>query len=419
VAGHEGKIFIDLCDKDWRAVEVDESGWRLIENPPVRFRRAKGMLPLPEQTRGGSVAQLRRFWNVTDCQWPLAIGWQVATYCPHGPYAILKLLGEQGSAKTTNAEVTRKNIDPNVAPLRRPPRTERDLMIAAANSWIVGYDNLSYIDPQLSDGLCCLSSGGGFATRLLYTDDDETILVAERPILLNGIEDMATRSDLLDRCIILVLPRIEPGRRRDEQTFWREYADAQPGIFGALLDAASTALRNLPEVKQRKGIEWPRMVDFAQWVTAAEPALGLRDGDFIRAYQENRADANQTALESSPVVTALLEMLHRNRTYSGKATELLGRIAIGQDTHAKAWPKNARALSGILNRLAPNLRAVGIVIDQLKNQVWRIELGTAAPVIAKTQNSQKSDPVPSPPGPMTLTQQLEKMYYFDNSKENT
>lgn len=105
---------------------------------------------------------------------------------PAGPYPILKVIGDQGSTKTTLGEVLRKNVDPNTALLRRPPRSNRDLMIAANNGWIVGFDNMSYVTPELSDALCCLATGGGYATRTLYTDDDETILVAERPILLNG-----------------------------------------------------------------------------------------------------------------------------------------------------------------------------------------------------------------------------------------
>jgi hypothetical protein len=185
IAGDDDGIYVDLGAEDWRAIEIDADGWKVVDDPPVRFRRAKGMLSLSSPKRGGSVSDLRPFVNVTDDGWPILLAWLVAALRPSGPYPILKLLGEQGSAKTTTAEVLRKLIDPNAALLRRPPSTERDLMIAASNGWVAAFDNLSYLTLDLSDALCSLATGGGFATRTLYSDDDETILVAERPILLN------------------------------------------------------------------------------------------------------------------------------------------------------------------------------------------------------------------------------------------
>src|SRR5262249_1894502 len=152
-------------------------------------------------------------------------------------------------------------------------------------SWIVGFDNMSYVASDLSDALCGLATGGAYATRTLYTDDEETILAAERPIILNGIEDIGTRSDLLDRSLIVELPRIEPNALLTEDVFRRDFERARPRILGALLDAVSAALRRLPTVK-RAATEWPRMADFAQWAVAAELALGLNAGEFLKAYSE-------------------------------------------------------------------------------------------------------------------------------------
>lgn len=383
VGGHGGKVYIDLADDRWRAVEVDESGWRVIDRPPVRFRRTKGTLALPEPVHGGSVDELRKFVNVIEQDWPLLLAWLVSTFRPAGPYPILKLYGEQGSAKTTTAEVLRKNIDPNVALLRRPPTNERDLMISAQNGWVCGFDNLSHIDAELSDALCCVANGGGFSTRQLYSDEDETIIVAERPILLNGIEDVGVRSDLLDRSIVIELPRIEAKVRKAEDVFWAEFDEARPRILGALLDAVSVALRRLPDVKADKSKDWPRMMDFAQWATAAEPGLGLDHGAFLEAHKEMKDEANKTALESCPVAAVLLALLESmdDGKIKATATDLLGLLngaagGVGVDIRAKGWPKSNRPLSGILQRLAPNLRAVGVNAVQSRPdnvKVWVIE----------------------------------------------
>ncbi|MGH7172490.1 MAG: hypothetical protein ACRELG_19600, partial [Gemmataceae bacterium] len=166
LAEHDGKIYLDLADKDWRVVEIDAADWRIADGPPVRFRRPKGLLPLPLPERGGRFDDLRQFVNVADdADWRLLIAWTIAALRPRGPYPILCLYGQQGSSKSTVARMLRALIDPSLAPLRSAPKEARDLMIAAGNSWMLCYDNLSSLPGWLSDGLCCLYTGGGFSTR--------------------------------------------------------------------------------------------------------------------------------------------------------------------------------------------------------------------------------------------------------------
>lgn len=109
------------------------------------------------------------------------------------------LAGEQGSAKSTFSAVLRKLLDPNCAPLRALPREDRDLFIAANNGHVLTFDNVSGLPGWISDTLCRLATGDGFAVRQLYTDQDEVLFDAARPVILNGIEDMVTRPDLADR----------------------------------------------------------------------------------------------------------------------------------------------------------------------------------------------------------------------------
>jgi len=117
------------------------------------------------------------------------------------------------------------------------PANARDLMVAASSARIVALDNLSGLPPWLSDTLCRLSTGGGFATRQLFTAGEEMLFDAMRPVILNGIEDCGTRPDLLNRALILTLPTVPEERRREENTFWRAFDADAPLILGALLDA--------------------------------------------------------------------------------------------------------------------------------------------------------------------------------------
>lgn len=362
LAEANGAIYLDLCNEKWEAVKVTPSGWEIVNDPPVKFRRAKGMLPLPRPERGGNIEELRQFVNVTDGDWPLVLAWAVAALRPTGPYPILVIQGEQGSAKSTTARVLRELIDPSIAPLRTAPREERDLAITASNSWVLSYDNLSGMPTWLSDAFCRVATGGGFVTRALFTDDEEVIFNFMRPVIVNGIDDVVTRHDLLDRSIVVNLPVIPENRRKPEEEFWREFDEAKPRILGALLSAVSAGLRNVNSVKLDR---FPRMADFARWVTACEPALPWPKGSFMEVYDQKRAEAVDQALEADAVAQAIKELLTRRDFWDGTATELLDELnefTPEQTRKLKTWPKTGRGLSNRLRRAATFLRQAGVEV---------------------------------------------------------
>lgn len=369
VAGHSGSVYLDLCNSEWEVVEVALEGWRIVpgEEAPVRFRRARGMTPLPYPAASGGLGGLRRLLNLPDDRegaWRLIVAWLVATLHPSGPYPVLVLEGEQGSAKSTAQGILRAVVDPSTTPLRSAPREERDLVIAADNSWVVSFDNLSGLPSWLSDALCRLSTGGGLSTRQLYTDREEILFEVKRPLIMNGIADVASRPDLLDRSLVVELPVIPEAARRTEREIWVEFAAQQPAILGALLDAVSVAvsvaMRRLPETRLER---LPRMAEFAEWATAAEGALGWDPGSFMATYEEGREEAVAGALEGDPVAGAVLSFMEEREEWVGKSAELLEKLASEVDEkveRSRSWPKTASHLSGRLKRLAPALRAQGL-----------------------------------------------------------
>jgi hypothetical protein len=383
IAGNDQRVYLDLCNDAWGCVEVTAAGWRLCERAPVKFVRKNGMLPLPAPVRHGRLDELRKLINVDDDQqWTLIVAWLVAALRPNGPYPVMALHGEQGSGKSTAERAMRRLIDPNKAAIRAEPRDGRDLYIAASNGWVIALDNLSRVEEWLSDGLCRLATGGGFATRLLYTDDNEKIFNAQRPVILNGIEEVVTRADLLDRSLLVRLPSITEERRQPEKDMWQAFEAAHPALLGVLLDGVACALRRLSDISLAR---LPRMADFAKWATAAAPALGLDAGAFMAAYAGNRAEANELALESDPIVPALRSLLAEGPILEGP-TKLLERLSAraGEGvTKSKGWPKSPRALTGKLERLAPNLRAVGIEVvrpeRQSKARFWSVCMAVSQP----------------------------------------
>jgi hypothetical protein len=363
VAQFDDAIYYDLCDPHGQSVKVTADGWHVVNDPPVMFLRKRGMQPLPKPKRGGSVDGLRPLINAHDDEtWKLMICWVLGALRPKGPYAALGINGEQGSAKSTTCRMLRRLIDPNEADLRAIPRDDRDLMIAATNSWIVALDNLSNVSASTSDSLCRLATGGGFATRELYSDDGEKLFNAARPILFNGIEELATRPDLLERSIVLNLPPIPESKRMSEKELWQKYELIRPLVLGALFDAVSAAIRNLPSVNLSRR---PRMADFAEWVVAGESALPWSERDFLAAYLDNRNSASNAALEASAVGPAIQRLMKDEGRWQGSATELLRLLdgcASEKTKKRPDWPRTPNMLSNALRRIAPTLRQANIRI---------------------------------------------------------
>src|SRR5215510_8761851 len=346
IAEHAGHIYLDLADEQWRAVDIGPDGWRVIGCPPVCFRRPARMLPLPVPQQGGSIEALNPCLNLASRDdFVLIVAWLLAAFRSGGPYPLLAISGEQGSAKTVLSKLLKALIDPNAAPVRSLSREERELMIAANNGYLLAFDNLSGLPIWLSDALCRLASDGSFPVRQLYTDDEEVLFEAARPILLNGIEEVISRPDLGDRAIFLTLAPIGEALRRPENELWREFEIARPRILGALLDAAAHGLRTLGRVHLDR---LPRMADFALWAVACEPALWPA-GTFARAYAANRTAAIEGLIEADPVATCVRELMAERSTWTGSASDLVRLCA----DHARAdissgtaWAKNPRALAG-------------------------------------------------------------------------
>src|SRR5262245_51584098 len=393
VGSDDDRLYLDLCDDKWRAIEIDADGWRIVDDPPVRFVRSKGMLPLPVPIKNGNIKSLATLINIkSDADFVLIISWLLAGLRDHGPYPVLVVIGEQGSAKSTLMEILRNIIDPNVACLRAPPKDEEDLYITATLSHVLPFDNLGRLPEWLSDALARIATGIAFAKRKLFTDMDETLLAAERPIAINSIVDVVGAADLGDRSIFITPPVIEKTRRKDRKEIRQAFRHEHPAILGALLDFVAHGLKVLPDVSNT---EWPRMADFARWATACETAFTTRDA-FKAAYEANRIGAINVLLEGDTVASAVLQLA---LPCAGRSSDILNALnaVVGESAaRVKGWPKSARGLSAALKRAAPLLRERGVVVQPPaatdKTRTWSIERSEPEP-------ESKGNKPPEPPEP--------------------
>lgn len=225
----------------------------------------------------------------------------------------------------------------------------------------------------MSDALCRLSTGGGLGTRTLFENDEEFIFSSKRPMILNGINDPAVRSDLLDRTIQIELPADEA--YRPESELERLFTEHHPQILGALLDFAAAALANRDQVESMSH----RMADFEAWMRAAERNPKRPDwwsqGDFADAYRLNRHESDAIALsDNAVIVEALQRLLEAHNTermlrpnepvWTGSSNQLLNALAKHADKEPAQLVKNGnpRAFACVLKRLIPNLLSIGIKV---------------------------------------------------------
>lgn len=363
VAGVEGRIHIDLGNADWQCVEIDADGWRILDTAPVHFIRSKDMSALANPSTDGDLSILRKYVNVEDKDWILVAAWLSFSVTPHGPYPVLVLNGEQGSGKSFACRALKRITDNHETQLRRPPKDEDSLYSGALGNWLYALDNLSNIKDWLSDALCCISTGAGQSKRRLYMDDEEHVINVKRPLLINGITELVSRPDLLDRSIILHAPSLGQVRRAEGEMEAEFLRDA-PAILGGLLDVVSAGLRELPSVEVTAE-ELPRMADFYTWGRAVERALGVNEGDFACVYADNRGAQMESAIESNSVATVLVEWIERDGEWTGTHTELLSKLRwLAGDTVKSdyTFPKTPKSLSNALKRLVTVLRTRGIEI---------------------------------------------------------
>jgi hypothetical protein len=368
-AQHDGSIYIDLANERWEAVKVSQDGtWAVISSPPVRFLRPATMLPLPTPTRDGSLESLRQLLGVEGNAWALLSTFILFCLMPGQTYPVLLLSACRGSGKTTAAEIIKGLVDPSKAGLVGLSADAHRAAVAGTNRWLMAYDNVSHISPEASDTLCQISTGFGFSTRTLFSTGDETVFELCRPQILTAIDHVVMRDDLSDRLITVNLPEISPENRLRKTELDAKIAKLQPGILGASLTALAQTLRS-QHLGLVKECDLPRMADFGAFALHAEQHLGLVKDSFVTAFNESREASRQVILEASPIAEAISQLLERDGDFKGTVSVLHKRLEeFLEDSviRSRLWPKASNGLSRALNRLKPDLKAVGIEVSDTR-----------------------------------------------------
>jgi hypothetical protein len=363
VAGDGKTIAVDVGDKDGRIVLIKRNGWQIEKTTAFKFIRGTGFegMPLP-RPGDGALRRLQTFLGLDDQNYRLLLAFLINALRPEGPYFILLVEGEQGSGKSFFCGIIKRLVDPNAALRVRLPDKPHDLMIQAKEYRLLSFDNASGMSADISDALCALATGGGFAVRKLYTDGDLYVMNYSRPFMINGIGGYANRPDLMERAIPIRLPPVAEGSRKTEAELLAEFEELRPGVLAALYDAVAHALRTYDEVEPPRHL---RMADAARWIRAAEEGLDERPGAIVDAIAIAQNEFVTDRINDDPLVQ-MLRRITGPIGFEDYVGELFVKIIEQHDAkHHRRLPQSPSALSSQLLRLRPALAKAGIHVDLL------------------------------------------------------
>ena len=376
VMGNEEFIEIDLGGPDWRSVYITKDGWKVGKHKNY-FYRSRAMQSLPRPSK----QKISQDWIQTnlniqgDQQSVLIMGWLIGCFMPLGPNPLLVIQGEQGSGKSLLASMIRSLVDPAKADKTSLPSSERDLYVQAQNNYVLSFDNQRTLYKKHSDWLCRMATGGGYSTRRLYTNTEEEVFSMIRPIILNGITQVAEQPDLIDRSIFINMPVINPQERRSEREIFGSLDKLKPKIFGKICDSLVSILGK----DDKENDNLPRMADFAKFVSRAEEVLEWENGSFIDAMNKNRQEALEELNEYDPLLNSIMALSRKNKRYAkfflGTPAELFNRLMefMPEKYSKSGFPDSPATLSKKLNGLKPVLRELGIEVIDKKSRGKRLK----------------------------------------------
>jgi hypothetical protein len=382
VAGDDNTntIHYDLTNPLWETIKVTPQGWLIEKTPTVMFRRYKNQTAQVYPSAEYLHDIFDKFINLinvkTEDSKLLLKCYIVALLIPGIPKTILMLHGEPNSAKTTLLELIKMLIDPCSTRTLTCRNESDELAQLFSHNYLPYFDNLSYISDWMSDAFCRAVTGDSFSKRKLYTDNEDIFYTFMRCIGFSGVNLAASKSDLLDRGLIIELERIPPERQLQVKNIWKEFDEIKPQLLGYIFDI----LANVLSMRQTSHIEvkgLPRLADWAETCELISRCMGYKDNQFIEAFSRNVKLQNEAAIEDSAIAQTIIYFMEDKESWEGSPTELLGlleeiapRLSINTNNQ-KVWPSKPNVLTRRLKYIISNLKEFGISVRYADNSTTK------------------------------------------------
>lgn len=394
----DNAIYYDLGDKDWTFIKITKDGWEFDKSGQILFTRRKTMKEQVMQEKYEDISIINKHYRFKTEEDKILHTVSTVTKFLNIGNPIVVYHGEKGASKTTTMRMDRSIVDPSARDVISMPKSTTDLSLVLHNNYLPCFDNIDTISAEKSDILCTAATGGGFSRRKLYTDDEETIYEYKVPVILNGINVVATRPDLLDRSLLLGLERIAEDERKEESQVWDEFNRDKPKMLGAIFNTISKAMRIYPDVKLNK---LGRMADFTRWGYAIAEGCGIGGEKFLKAYLDNQSKANDEAVNSNPIAVAIIRLMETTQCFEGTPSKFLDTLTVIAeeekiDIKSRRWVKEPNVLMRKLNELKSNLLLEGITFTSTNTSRGRkVEIRKSPKELMNRQASADSSSISS------------------------
>lgn len=280
------------------------------------------------------------------------------------PTPIMLITGPQGTSKSTLTRFIQRIVHPQLISSLSLSNKLEDISIALSTRLLTCFDNASSVKPDVADILCSAVTKGCFQRRELYTTADERLIEFKSIIVINGIDIISRRTDLMERCIMLEMATIKPENRKTEKEVETVFKETLPKILGAIFDAIQQVL-SMDELELKT---LSRMADFEELATKFAIAMGYSASEYQEALRTSHNHLVDAVSFGNPVIFAVVELMHGKDNFTCgfqdfyvKAYDILKEKATTNEV--SMFPKSPAALSRALGGMEENLKAFGITFE--------------------------------------------------------
>lgn len=277
------------------------------------------------------------------------------------PTPIMLITGPQGTSKSTLTEYIQSIVHPQKTSALSLAAKIQDIAIALSTRLLTCFDNASGVKAEVADTLCQAVTKGCFQTRELYTTADERLIEYVSIIVINGIDIISRRTDLMERCLMLEMTPIDFTKRITKKQIDKKFNENLPKILGAIFDA-------IQQVLAMEDIELTtlsRMADFEEWAVKFALTMNCTAERYQLALQNNHKRLIDSVSFGNPVVFAVVELMRYKtelkmefQEFYAECHNILKQKATPNEV--AMFPKSPAALSRALGGMNENLIAFGI-----------------------------------------------------------
>lgn len=364
------KVYYDMCNQK-EAIEISESGIDVIPKPLGMFAQqlTDREQVMYDPTPASELPHLLEQVTTLKKDNLLILATYICLCCmgKFFPMPFLAVIGNQGTSKSTLTRQVQDIVHPQNVNLYTLNDKKDDLAIALSSRLLTCFDNMSGVKAEIADLLCSAVTGGAYVKRELYTTAQERIIPYKSLIIVNGLDVVSRRTDLMERCVLLELDPITPEKRKTAKEVETTFQSLLPKIMGAIFDAIQKVL--VMEDLELKNLR--RMADYELWSCKFAVAMeACTEEEFQKILSDNAQKVVDTVSFGNPTVFAIVEFMRGKsvhvesvEAFYCKCVDILREKATPHEV--KMFPKGSAAFSRAIGGLEPNLKTYGITISKV------------------------------------------------------